>query len=31
VRKCQHEPCPTWYEPERGAYFQPGMSLKQEI
>jgi hypothetical protein len=25
-----NEPCPTWYEPEQGVYFQPGMSLKQE-
>jgi integrase len=23
------QPCPTWYEPERGAYFQRGMSLKR--
>jgi hypothetical protein len=23
------KPCPTWCEPERGAYFQPGMSLKR--
>ena len=22
------EPCPTWYEPERGACFQRGMRLK---
>jgi len=25
------EPCPTWYEPERGLYFQRGMSLKRRI
>ena len=25
------KPCPTWYEPERLAYFQPGMSLKGRL
>jgi len=31
-RPCDNaQPCPTWYEPERGAYFQRGMSLKGEF
>jgi hypothetical protein len=25
------EPFPTWYEPDRGPYFQPGMSLKRAV
>jgi predicted transposase YbfD/YdcC len=25
----QFQPCPMWYEPERGACFHPGMSLRE--
>ncbi|MEF8769369.1 MAG: ArdC family protein [Candidatus Accumulibacter phosphatis] len=29
LRQVEKEPFPMWYEPERGAYFQPGMSLRE--
>jgi len=30
ARSCNRQPCPMRNEPERGLYFQPGMSLKRQ-